>query len=103
MLVLRRVRGPSMQPTLPQGKLIVGVRIVRKLKPGHVIIFRHEGKEMIKRVYWVRDEGIFVLGDEPEHSIDSRHFGVIQRHQLVAKVVYPKTHVRRHRKLQKTL
>lgn len=99
MIVIRRVRGVSMVPVLPPGQIIVGVRLVKKLRPGHVVIFKHEGKEMIKRVSKMSTDGIFVVGDHLEQSIDSRHFGPIQHHQLIARVIYPKLKRRVHHQI----
>ena len=84
-----------MVPTLPPGKIVIGLRVFKRLKPGHVIVFRQDDKEMIKRVSKLSTDGIFVVGDQPEHSIDSRHFGPISHKQVVARVVYPRVKRRR--------
>lgn len=97
MIIVRRVMGVSMEPTLHQGKIVVGLRVFRSLKPGHIVVFKHENKELIKRVSKMSTDGIFVVGDHPEHSIDSRHFGPINRAQVIARLVYPKA-ARRRRK-----
>ena len=86
-IVIRRVIGHSMMPTLPPGKLIVAHRWFRTVKPQHIVVIQHEGKEKIKRVFDVRGHQLFVIGDNPSNSNDSRHFGWIDNSCIVAKVV----------------
>lgn len=87
-LLVRRVVGDSMLPGLRPGQLVVGVRIVRRLKPGQVIIFERNGLEQIKRVSRVRGQEVYVLGDNPGRSTDSRTIGWIARGQVKARVLW---------------
>jgi type IV secretory pathway protease TraF len=79
-----------MVPVLPPGTLVVGI-FSSKYKPGDVVIIHHDGKEKIKRISEIKDSQIFVLGDHPESSTDSRHFGWIDVENIQVKVRYPKT------------
>jgi hypothetical protein len=79
-----------MIPILPPGTLVWGLRWFKRLKVDDVIIFRHDGKEKIKRISDMRDDELFVLGDLQEESTDSRHFGWVPRREILAKVVKPK-------------
>ncbi|HSW98451.1 MAG TPA: nickel-type superoxide dismutase maturation protease [Candidatus Saccharimonadales bacterium] len=92
MLLLRRVVGDSMLPALAADRLVVARR-TRRSRPGDVVIVRHDGLEKIKRVAQVSDGQVFVLGDNPGHSTDSRSFGWLPQSAVVAKVVWPKTRV----------
>ena len=64
--------------------------LLNRLKEDDVIAFRHpDYGVMIKRIAGLNpgQDQIFVLGTH-EHSIDSRHFGTIQRSDLVGKVIW---------------
>ena len=89
VLFIGYVPTESMEPALPKGSIIVGSRIFDDLKVGDVIVFRHDGKLMVKRIAAVfGDEVIhkglmiqvprgrlYVLGDNKEDSLDSRCWG----------------------------
>lgn len=63
-----------MLPALAHGKVVVAWRLKRP-RIGDVVIARHDGKELIKRVSDIRKGAIYLLGDNPALSTDSRHFG----------------------------
>ena len=83
MIVIRRVVGNSMLPTLRPGQVIIGLggdHFLSRwysplLRPGRIVIVRHNGLEKIKRITELKKDQIYVLGDNPSASTDSRHFG----------------------------
>lgn len=89
--IIRRVVGHSMVPILPPGTRVFGVGYFGKLKPGHVVVVFHKGKEKVKRIDQIKDNQIFVLGDHPQTSTDSRHFGWLPIKSVYAKIIWPKT------------
>ena len=90
MLGLRylAVSGPSMEPTLSHGDWILA-RPVRTVRVGDVVVVEHPGRPgmlVVKRVAAVADQGIWVLGDAPDASTDSRDFGHVP--EVVARVFW---------------
>ena len=78
-----------MNPTLKEGDLVL-YRPIKKsilsLKKGSIVIAINPLKKdelMIKRVSKRNDLEIDLLGDNPNASIDSRHFGSIKLDQLI--------------------
>ncbi len=88
MLMIRRIVGKSMEPTLAHGQTVVAVR---KLRPtaGSLVIVNHDNKEKIKRVHRVKHGLMYVVGDNAMSSTDSRHFGWLPTASTVAVVVWP--------------
>ena len=78
-----------MAPALKPGQLVVG-RYTRDLRPGDVVIVSHNGLEKVKRIERQQGDLLYLLGDNPGQSTDSRSFGWVQADTIVAKVVWPK-------------
>jgi signal peptidase I len=92
----------SMEPTLKKGSLIFGTRIFDDLESGDIIVFTKDGTVMVKRIAATAGETItvdgvshtipknnyFVLGDNEENSIDSRHWiePFIKKECVIAKI-----------------
>lgn len=74
MVTIRRVVGPSMQPTYSPGTIVFGLRWLRP-RAGRVVVAEHNGLEVIKRVIRVGEQGVFVMGDNVRRSTDSRTYG----------------------------
>lgn len=78
-----------MLPTLHADQLVVGRR-TNDLRPGDVVIVAHDGLEKIKRIEKQQGNLLYLLGDNPAASTDSRDFGWVQAQAIVAKIVWPK-------------
>lgn len=87
-LLLRRVVGASMWPTFKQGEIVVGSTNVADVQVGDVVMVEHDGLEKIKRVADVRPGEIYVLGDNPSASSDSRNFGWLSQGSVKAKIIW---------------
>jgi nickel-type superoxide dismutase maturation protease len=90
-IMIRRVQGHSMVPILPPGTLVYAWRWYRSLKPQKVIIFIRENRETVKRIDHIDEGGLYVLGDHPETSTDSRHYGTIPTTAVEGIVFWPRT------------
>ena len=78
----------SMEPTIHQGSLILGLRQFGELHTGDVVIFRHDGRTLVKRIaaspgetYILNGSPITVpaghyllLGDNATESFDARYW-----------------------------
>ena len=87
--MLRRVSGTSMTPALRSGQIVIATRYFRKLKPDDIVIVRHDGRENIKRISKIREGEVYVLGDNPAASTDSRTFGWLRVGDVIAKLRWP--------------
>lgn len=90
----------SMQPTLMPGDLVIAKKYSdNEITNGEIIIFEERNRKnsyLIKRVARKPDllknssaDFLYVLGDNPDRSTDSRQFGMIEKNQVrgIAKTV----------------
>lgn len=78
-----------MSPTFKAGRVVVAVGIFSKLKPRDIVILSNQGREIIKRIKLIKNDKVFVVGDNLNASTDSREFGWLNRHQIKARVIWP--------------
>ena len=78
-----RVTGRSMLPTLCDGDYVLVVPRASAPgcpSPGDVVVARHPHQSdlvVIKRVQRVDDRGVFLVGDSPDGTTDSRDYGPV--------------------------
>ncbi len=78
MILLLRVEGDSMSPTLEDGQLLLALSTaLRPVQGGRIVVFRRRGAHYIKRALTREAGGWFVVGDQPARSTDSRRFGPV--------------------------
>jgi len=81
-----------MAPRLPSGSRIVARSIddATRLRVGDVVVARRPGRpelEIVKPIQAIDAGGaIFLVGDNPASSTDSRQFGAVMRHHILARV-----------------
>ena len=78
-----------MAPRLRPGMLVVATGCYSKVQVGDIVIISHDGLEKIKRISDIKDDKIYILGDNLDASTDSRHFGWLARSSVLAKVIWP--------------
>ncbi len=84
-IIVRRVVGESMFPALQTNKIIIARGWFNSLKAGDIVVIKHAGLDKIKRVQEVKDDKVYVVGDNKDLSTDSRSFGWIDRAQIIGK------------------
>ena len=91
-----RVSGSSMTPLLEDGDVVlVDTEAFASKAPaeGDVVLVRHPYRRdvaLVKRVASVEDDGrLFLAGDCPAESTDSRSFGTVRADLVVGAVVLP--------------
>lgn len=95
-LIVRQVAGTSMLPTLKPGRIVIATGTYSRIRIGDIVVIRHGGLEKIKRVQDLRADRVFLLGDNPENSTDSRAFGWLPTSVMVAKVIWPVRYITKH-------
>ena len=79
-----------MNPTLKDGEVVLVDREA-EIEVGDVVVAKHpieQNSEVVKRVARINDRGhYFLIGDNPDDSVDSRHYGAVTREYIKGKVV----------------
>ena len=83
-ILLRRVIGHSMLPTLSPGKLVI-VRPGAPLRIGDIVVATYKGKEVIKRVVAIDARRVQLIGDNHAHG---HSVGWIEKGSIVGRVYY---------------
>jgi phage repressor protein C with HTH and peptisase S24 domain len=78
-----------MLPTFDEGQVVIAVKSFRKVRLHDIVIISHQGREKIKRVTELDGKKVYVRGDNPRHSTDSRHFGWLDQTHVKGKVIWP--------------
>lgn len=82
--------GKSMNPTLRDGEVVLVDREA-PVGVGDIVVAKHpieQVSEVVKRVERINERGhYFLVGDNPDDSIDSRHYGPVTREYIKGKVV----------------
>ena len=82
--------GQSMNPTLRDGEVVLVDREA-EVEVGDIVVARdpvEQNGEVVKRVARINERGhYFLVGDNLDDSIDSRHYGAVTSEYIKGKVV----------------
>jgi nickel-type superoxide dismutase maturation protease len=87
-----RIQEESMTPKYNPNDLILVNKIAYQFKNpriGDEIAFKRPGgKVYFKKITKIKSKGYFVEGLNKKQSIDSRHFGLVKKEDIIGKVLY---------------
>lgn len=79
-----------MNPTLRDGEVVLVDRDA-DIEVGDIVVAKHpieQVSEVVKRVERINERGhYYLVGDNPDDSTDSRHYGAVTREYIKGKVV----------------
>lgn len=81
------VEGLSMVPSFAPGERLL-VRYGGTFTIDDVVLVQRPDQIDVKRINKVIDDRIYVIGDNLDVSIDSRHYGPVSAEQILAKVIW---------------
>jgi len=98
------INGNSMLPTLPNGSYaIVDTNLYKlfEINKGNIMLFKINQEEVVKKIIGFPNEKIeiegneitlaedevYIIGENPSESIDSRSYGPVKKRQILGKVV----------------
>lgn len=84
------IEGESMQPTLFNGDKVL-VQTNCDVEVGDIVIIEFQEEYLIKRITSIKDDSIYIEGDNQDNSFDSNDFGWINISQVYGKVIIPLT------------
>lgn len=79
-----------MNPSFNAGDTILVNKLsyfLSKPKVGDVVVLRR-GKFIIKRIARIKDNKVFIIGDNKSESTDSRSFGWLNKELIIGKVMF---------------
>lgn len=82
-----RVTGHSMEPTLPNEALVL-IRPTSTYQVGDIVAVESSGQLLLKRISKIEQQIVWIVGDNPDDSLDSRQFGPVLVSQLRGKAVF---------------
>ena len=82
-----RIEETSMSPYLKPGDIVIILKS-KNIENNNVVVFDRSGDYFVKRVKKVKDNKVFLEGDNKKESIDSRKFGWLDKKDIIGKIVY---------------
>lgn len=88
LVLVRKVKGESMTPTLTAGQIVLASGL-KTPKVNSLVIVSHHGLEKVKRLSKISKNEVYILGDNSSSSSDSQDFGWLPKDSIVATVIWP--------------
>ncbi len=81
------VSSDSMLPTLQTGDILI-INHLSALNKGDIAVFKGpDGERWVKRVDSVVGDYYYLLGDNRQQSLDSRHIGAVPKRNVYGRVI----------------
>lgn len=74
-----------MVPALSPGQIIVGWK--RQVRVGDIVVARRADQEVVKRVMSIDGNKAYLVGDNSQHSTDSRHYGPVAFSDIIGSMM----------------
>ena len=84
-MFLRRINGKSMLPTLLPDQVVMGWK--RRFHAGDIVLARQAGRDVVKRVKSVKNNKVYLVGDNSDDSRDSRHYGPVEFQDIIGSIM----------------
>ena len=89
------IDGNSMYPALKDRQFCISTRFFKYPVPDKVYVYESpQGEIVVKRFMFERKSGCYFVGDNRDHSFDSRHYGGVDRSCIIARVLFVKKEVK---------
>ena len=88
-MLIRRVIGESMQPTLRPGQLVFAIKS-KQYSVNNLVIAKQDSREVLKRIAKINNGQYFLTGDNAQASTDSRQLGTVDAQAILGRVIWPK-------------
>lgn len=79
--------GSSMEPTINDNDLIIYYKSNKVIKKGDIVIVKLDNK-VVKRIEDIKNNKVFLVGDNINNSYDSRKYGEVECSKILGKVIY---------------
>lgn len=90
LLKILKIHGHSMQPVIADGKKVLVTSIFYLFsnpKKDDIVAFKFDNKIFVKRIGYVSENKYFLQGDNKKDSLDSGKIGLIERRNILGKVL----------------
>lgn len=91
LLAKVKISGHSMEPNFLDDEYVLVSSVpflFRQIRPRDVVVFRHDGDILMKRIEKIKDNKFFLTGDNSKDSLDSKKIGWVDKKNIVGKVIY---------------